>query len=200
MSTDDTFALTHPVVGRDGGDKLDYYPTPTWCTELLFKHGFEISNGHWPTVRSVLDPAAGDGAILDVARKGGFATLGLELDPVRVEAARAKGHQMGTGDALARSWPRADMAVMNPPYLRAESFVRKGLEWRRGMPGYPPLFALLRLSFLEPTQSRRDLLGAHRPNVLILPRRPSFDGIATDNITSAWFCWPGQGRLVWLPP
>lgn len=198
--TPDDFALTHPVVGRDGGDRLDYYPTPRWCTELLFEHAYKVSDGYWPTVRSVLDPAAGDGAILDVARERGFSTYGLELDPVRAEAARARGHQMGQGDALERSWPRADMAVMNPPYTLAEGFVRKALEWRQGLPGYPPVFALLRLSFIEPTQTRRDLLGGHRPDVYVLPRRPAFDGRGTDSITSAWFCWPGRGQLVWLPP
>ena len=92
------------------------------------------------------------------------------------------------------------MAVMNPPYTLAEGFVRKALEWRQGLPGYPPVFALLRLSFIEPTQTRRDLLGGHRPDVYVLPRRPAFDGRGTDSITSAWFCWPGRGQLVWLPP
>jgi hypothetical protein len=86
--SDDTFALTHPVVGRDGGDKLDYYPTPRWCTELLFEHAYKVDD-RWPDARSVLDPAAGDGAILDVARERGFSTYGLELDPVRAEAARS---------------------------------------------------------------------------------------------------------------
>jgi hypothetical protein len=71
--SDDTFALTHPVVGRDGGDKLDYYPTPRWCTELLFEHAYKVDD-RWPDARSVLDPAAGDGAILDVARERGFST------------------------------------------------------------------------------------------------------------------------------
>ena len=59
---------------------------------------------------------------------------------------------------------------------------------------------LLRLSFLEPASGRAVLFEHHRPDVLILPRRPAFDGRGTDNITSAWFVWPGTGRLVWLPP
>lgn len=199
MSAED-FALTHPVVGRDGGDKLDYYPTPRWCTELLFEHAYKVSDGYWPTVRSVLDPAAGDGAILDVARERGFSTYGLELDPVRAEAARARGHQMAQGDALERPWPRVDVVVANPPYSHAEAFVRRALEWRRNTWRWPAIYTLLRLSFLEPTRTRGVLLGAYRPDVLILPRRPSFDGRATDSITSAWFCWPGRGQLVWLPP
>lgn len=194
----DDFTLTSPVpVG--GRESHDHYPTPRFCTEALFDHAYKVSE-RWPDARSVLDPAAGEGAILDVARERGFTTYGLELDSVRAEAARARGHQMGTGDALERSWPRADMVVANPPYSHAEAFVRKALEWRNGVPGWPRLFVLLRLSFLEPTQTRRDLLGAYCPDVLILPRRPAFDGRGTDSITSAWFCWPGRGQLVWLPP
>lgn len=195
----DDFTLTSPVpVG--GRESHDHYPTPRWCTELLFEHAYKVSDGYWPTVRSVLDPAAGEGAILDVARERGFSTYGLELDLVRAEAARARGHQMGTGDALECSWPRVDVVVANPPYTLAEAFVRKALEWRHCRMSECRIYTLLRLSFLEPTSTRRELLGAYCPNVLILPRRPAFDGRGTDSITSAWLCWPGRGQLVWLPP
>lgn len=194
----DDFELTSPVpVG--GRESHDHYPTPRWVTELLFDHAHKVDD-LWPDARSVLDPAAGEGAILDVARERGFTTYGLELDPVRAEVARSRGHQMGQGDALERSWPRVDVVVANPPYTLAEAFVRKALEWRRTMSVRARIFTLLRLSFLEPTQTRRELLSAYAPDVLILPRRPAFDGKGTDNITSAWFVWPGSGRLVWLPP
>jgi hypothetical protein len=109
---------------------------------------------------------------------------------------------MGQGDALDRSWPLTEFVIMNPPYSHAEAFVRKALDVREyELPpfGQGRIFALLRLSFLEPTRTRRDLLVTHNPDVLILPRRPAFDGRGTDSITSAWFCWPGRGRLVWLP-
>jgi hypothetical protein len=145
-------------------------------------------------------PKTPKACILDVARERGFSTYGLELDPVRAEAARARGHQMGQGDALERSWPRVDMVIGNPPYTLAEAFVRKALEWRHCRMNKCRIYTLLRLSFLEPTQTRRELLGAYCPDVLILPRRPAFDGRGTDSITSAWFCWPGRGQLVWLPP
>lgn len=198
MAPIDDFALTSPVpVG--GRESHDHYPTPRFCTEALFKH-VRKADDELTNARTVLDPAAGEGAILDVAREQGFVTLGLELDLTRAEAARARGHQMGQGDALERRWPRADMVVANPPYSHAEAFVRKALAWRLSVPGYPPFFTLLRLSFLEPTQTRRELLTTYRPDVLILPRRPAFDGRGTDSITSAWFCWPGRGQIVWLPP
>lgn len=94
----DEFTLTSPVpVG--GRESHDHFPTPRFCTEALFEHAHEVCE-RWPDARSVLDPAAGEGAILDVARKWGFTTYGLELDPVRAEAARARGHQIATGSAL----------------------------------------------------------------------------------------------------
>lgn len=196
----DDFALTSPVpVG--GRESHDHYPTPRWCTEALFEHASRVLDGRggivWPNARSVLDPAAGEGAILDVARERGFATYGLDLDATRAEIARSRGHQMGQGDALDRSWPRADLVVMNPPYSHAAEFVWKAVDhqWCAGL-----TFALLRLSFLEPASGRRALFERHPPDVMILPRRPVFDGRGTDSTTSAWFCWPGQGRLVWLPP
>lgn len=190
------FSLTFPVpVG--GREDRDHYPTPRWCVHILFDHAYRLRAEDWPNARSVLDPSCGEGVLLDVAKERGFTTYGLELDQVRAEAARERGHRMGTGDALERSWPRADFVLMNPPYSHAEAFVRKALEHQRFASG--PTYALLRLSFLEPTKSRRDLLTAYHPDVLILPRRPVFDGRGTDSITSAWTCWPGKGRIIWLP-
>lgn len=192
MSLDD-FALTSPVpVG--GRESHDHFPTPRSATLAL------ISAGDWASTRSVLDPSCGEGSILDVFREQGFETLGLELDPARAEAARLRGHKTGVGDALERSWPSAKACVMNPPYSHAEAFVQKALDWRRENIGWPPIYALLRLSFLEPTKSRRHMLVGYNPDVLILPRRLSFDGKGHDNITSAWFCWPGNGHHQWLPP
>lgn len=197
----DDFRLTSPTVVTGRSD-LDFFPTPRWCTEALLCH---LQRAHdwwwWNTgVREALDPACGEGAILDVCReRGKLATLGYELDPGRAEAARQRGHQVGVGDALERDWTGASLCVMNPPYLAAEAFVRKALAWRASTQDNPPIFALLRLSWLEPAGTRGELLRAHPPDVLILPRRPAFDGRGTDSITSAWFCWPGTGRLVWLP-
>lgn len=199
MTVDD-FTLTHPVpVG--GRASHDFYPTPRWCTAALIDHWQRDRDDLWwnRAPQSVLDPACGEGAILDLFAARKMETLGLELDPARAEVAHQRGHKTGTGDALARAWPRADCCVMNPPYTLAEAFVRKALEWRNGVPGWPPFFALLRLSFLEPTETRRTLLGAYTPDVWILPRRPAYDGRGTDSVTSAWFRWPGEGRLVWLP-
>lgn len=192
----DTFALTSPVpVG--GRESHDHYPTPRWCVLAL------LTQGGPPPAAGVLDPACGEGAILDVFRERGHNTLGLELDPARAAVAQERGHYVYNNDATLFPWPEhADWLVGNPPYSLALDFAWKAVEWADWAKAPIPrrVALLLRLSFLEPASGRAVLFQHHPPDVLILPRRPSFDGKATDSTTSAWFCWPGTGRLVWLPP
>lgn len=184
------FALRSPVaVG--GRESHDHYPTPAWVTAWLFAHRRP------PQGALILDPSCGEGAILDVAREQGCRTLGYELDEGRAAAARERGHQVETGDALARRWaPEADAIVMNPPYgSEASRFVQHALEWRERWCGH--VFALLYLSFCEPSGERGDLFRRCPPSIYVLPRRPKFDGKGTNSQGSAWFCWPGDGRMRW---
>lgn len=91
-----------------------------------------------------------------------------------------------------------DLVIGNPPYTLATEFAWKAAQWAAEHDTVAAM--LLRLSFLEPASGRAVLFDRNPPDVLILPRRPAFDGRGTDSITSAWFCWPGRGQLVWLPP
>jgi len=189
------FSLTSPVpVG--GRASHDHYPTPRWCTLALLRNW-----GLWyPKEPMVLDPACGEGAILAAVRDEipHVQTRGIELDAGRVEAADAQRLEVVQGDGLEIEWGSPDLVIGNPPYSLATEFAWKAAEWAAEGAGGAAL--LLRLSFLEPASGRAVLFERHRPDVLILPRRPAFDGRGTDSITSAWFCWPGEGRLVWLPP
>jgi hypothetical protein len=191
------FSLTSPVpVG--GRSSHDHYPTPRWCTEALLHRFFP------PRFAAVLDPASGEGEILDVMRErcSTRATLGIELHPGRAAAACERGHLVSVGDGLASSWADADVVVGNPPYSLAEDFAWKAASWAAegGYRGPAIVALLLRLSFLEPAGTRRALFRTHPPDVLILPKRPTFAGKGTDSTTSAWLLWPGEGQLVWLPP
>lgn len=181
-----------PVGGRESHD---HYPTPRWCTEALITAGWRRCP---PGGDVVLDPSCGEGAILDVYRERGARTLGVELDPTRAAEAQKRGHRVDFGNALSLAWPDAYAIVGNPPYTLAAEFARKAAEWTEGGARRHAAL-LLRLSFLEPASGRGDLFRRYPPDVLILPRRPAFDGRGTDSITSAWCCWPGAGRLVWLP-
>jgi len=179
-----------------GRSDADFYPTPRWCTLAL------LTQGAPPPGASIVDPSCGEGAILDVFRERGHNTIGVEIDRERALVAAQRGHYPYNNDALTVPWPEGDWLVGNPPYSLALDFAWKAVEWADWPAAPIPRRAalLLRLSFLEPASGRAVLFERHRPDVLILPRRPAFDGRGTDSITSAWFVWPGEGRLVWLPP
>ncbi len=84
----------------------------------------------------VLDPACGAGALLaaaDALARGVGARLalrGIDVAPLAVQAARARLGLLGAraavrrADALAASWPAADLVLANPPFLRHESLPR----------------------------------------------------------------------------
>lgn len=192
------FSLTFPVpVG--GREDRDHYPTPRWCTLALLRYW---ARWVWaPREPMVLDPACGEGAILEAVRSEipEASTRGVELDTGRAEAACARRLEVVQGDGLEIEWGSPDLVIGNPPYSLATEFAWKTAEWASEEPRRAGAL-LLRLSFLEPASGRAVLFERYRPDVLILPRRPAFDGRGTDSITSAWFCWPGEGRLVWLPP
>ncbi len=72
----------------------------------------------------VLDPACGDGRFLRAARLaieslgGRCETVGVDLDPAAVEAARRHADAAHVGDALGRDWATDgyDLVVGNPPF------------------------------------------------------------------------------------
>lgn len=165
----------------------DFYETPAWASRALLPH--------LPACSRVLDPCVGKGAIL-AAFGWPPRAWGIEIQP-ELAAVAAASCPVVTRDALAPDpWlldpieGHAQLVVMNPPYLLADAFVRRALaEVSKG----GTVAALLRLGFLE-GQARAALHREHPADVLVLPRRPSFDGKGTDASAYAWFVWgPGRG-------
>lgn len=157
------------------GDEADFYPTPAWATHAILR---ALSHRAWPMYR-VLDPCAGDGAMLRAARdmwSGSeipAVTFGLELHEERAELARSRGLAIQTRDALApEPWPAFDLALMNPPFKLAEAFVRRAIMERGFSPGKRAA-ALLRLAFLESAE-RVALHRAHPADVYVFANRPQF--------------------------
>lgn len=166
----------------------DFYPTPTAAVEAIYPY-VKVGSG------GVFDPAAGDGAILDVWRTRGVRTAGLDIQPQLF----SESMNIRTQDALGidpwGTWGRAEtVVVMNPPYKHAREFVARALA------ECDTVFALLRLGFLG-SRGRRDFHVRQRPDVFVLSWRPSFTGNGKVDMTDyAWFHWhlKSSGRLEWL--
>lgn len=204
------------TVERDERDPQDRYYTPRWCVDLVLGHddpriSIAIATG---ASQGVLEPSAGGGALLrGLARH--FATKRWRPPPrvvaVDLDPDPRPGVELGFADVTWRQGDFLDahatplgprefgLALLNPPFSRAEEFVRRCREVSRWT------LALLRLTFLE-SQARAAWLERDPPDVFVLSRRPLFDGSGhTDQVTSAWMLWgPGRpgcgvGRLKVLP-
>ena len=159
----------------------DFYATPPWCTRAILRELRSVS------LSTVLDPCAGDGAILRVVREFNplGLCLGLEIHSVRAQLAGMSGAEVEIRDSLtAKAWPASSAIVTNPPYSLASEFVVRALREREGS----PVIMLLRLSWLE-GQERAPFHRANPSDVYVLPRRPSFTGNGTDSSAYAWFVW-----------
>lgn len=161
----------------------DHYPTPEWCTRIVINRIPEYD---------ILDPCAGDGAILRVAKSMNRRPWAKELRPECMDAlSDVCGPRVRIGDAIADAWPESfapNMAVVtNPPFSLAREFVDT-YTTRVAASAF-----LLRLNFLG-SMSRATWWAANPPaQVLVLSRRPSFtDDGKTDATEYAWFIWRGR--------
>lgn len=160
----------------------DFYETPAWAVDVLLPFVPDL----WRA--PVLDPCAGRGAILDALEAQGFAGCGIEIDESRAALA-GETRPVRCADALALalgSW-RASSVVMNPPFARAEEFVRRSLVEVGG----GTVAALLRLAFLE-GKARASFHRAFPSDVIVLSKRPSF--------VASVVCAAKCGWSVQLPP
>lgn len=158
----------------------DFYRTPTWAIERI------LQRLRLEPLR-ILEPAAGDGALLEPLRKRWpDATVdAFDINP-RHPAVQPRAFWFDDTPQ------RYDLVITNPPYSAAEEFVWYGLS-RLAVDGR--LVLLLRLAFLE-SQERRALFRRHEPDVYVLSERPSFRHGTTDPKTAyGWFVWrPGLRR------
>lgn len=139
----------------------DWYVEPGWASELLLRaHAPDDGQPIW-------DPAAGQGTIVDSARKLGLtAAYGTDLEPQRNDIDRF--------DFLAGfSNPPASMRihhyiVSNPPFKYSEAFIRQAIKI-----GAPRHAWFLRHEFPY-SQRRHSLFAEHPPaRLLFLSTRPS---------------------------
>ena len=148
--------------------EADFYPTPAWATRALFSR-LALAPGS-----PILDPCAGDGAILEVAKERGHVVCANELrKECLAPLTEICGSHVEFGDALGSPrylWPPNAAVITNPPFSLFEAFIDAYVIDRQ-----PPVAAmLLRLNCLG-GQERAAWWHGHEPTaILVLPRRPAF--------------------------
>jgi hypothetical protein len=178
---------------------LDFYCTPPGVTRAILS-ALRLVN---MTGLRVVDPSAGDGAILDVCLERGATTLGIELDADRAALCNEKGHKVHVGDALSRDYPAdVDLIIQNCPFNQALEHVQKAAVWadkhqRRAI-------SLVRSGFLS-SKARAPFHKAYPGDAYFLAGRPSFTGDGKTDASDYVILVHGKGHtgrwqvLDWAP-
>jgi hypothetical protein len=154
--------------------KHDFYPTPEWAGDHVFGM-LQLEHFGWTWA----EPCVGTGRLVRSSRPAPAWTNDIDRT-------RPATHHLDAADSMAwTSFDLVDWIVTNPPFSDAAAILYNALEHAR-----VGVALLLRLSFLEPVEGRRELLENHPPtHVSVLPRI-SFDGSGkTDSVTCAWMIW-----------
>ena len=173
----------------------DAYYTPAWATHAILRRLDLPLRGVW------VDPCAGSGAIIRAARERSPHNTLVDWHVAELrEECRADLEALDLeptiGDALdpdhvVNPWTGGYgspvVCLTNPPYKFALEFVKRSLiECEHTV-------MLLRLAFLE-SQKRATWLRSNKPDVYVLPKRPSFVHGRTDSAAYAWMHWRRSAR------
>ena len=179
--------ITDPaMVGRPKFERVanDAYFTPAWCTEALLSR--------WMPVGTVWEPAAGNGAMVDVLNKAGFDVIASDINEyidLRSDLVIVR------KDFLTVTPPSGLFSIItNPPYDRAEEFIRRALELTK--PHRGSVAMLLRHEF-DCAKTRRDLFESDNfARKITLTRRPRWFAETTTSPRHnfSWFVWDGMHR------
>jgi hypothetical protein len=165
----------------------DAYFTPTSAVHALMER-IDLRD------RSVLEPCAGDGAVVRPISEVCGLVRTNDLNP----SMKADTCADATDPAWWRNQPPVDWVISNPPFSVAADIVP--LAHQKAVCG---VAMLLRLSYLEPCENRAAWLAKHPPTGLIVLPRISFTGDGkTDNVTCAWMVWmyPTFNKFISIVP
>ncbi len=192
-------ALFGPVVKNS-----DVYYTPTETVEALL-----LADGP-PPHSSVLDPAAGNGAILRVCREHGFSVEAVEIREKERGALLAVCNDPAA--VVIDNWlnlaityePISDAIITNPPFSIGPAFAVACLKT-----GCPYVALLLRCNVIG-SNSWRPIWNWSPPNRIRPVKRPSFDAPMkkdrsagdgrVDAAEYAWFIWDAYEEPINLKP
>ena len=184
---------------------LDYYPTPQWATRALVEWIEQFVGKDaktWLKTRSVWEPAAGAGHMIDVLSDSFGLTRATDIEDY--------GRRFELRDFIAgdgKDFGKADFVITNPPFSLAQDFILRGMQVSDFM-----VCMLARLSLLETHRRYNSIFKKYPPaSVLVFSDRLGFvkgkvaKG-APGSTAFAWFVWirpfetPYPTRLEWIPP
>lgn len=176
-------------------EAFDFYPTEPWVTRALCQ---AVRFGAGPGVGRtwILEPACGDGRMVDELRYAGY----------WVDASDLADHGVGkTGVDFLTAKPEQEYAaiVTNPPFgSLARRFIVCALELMRPQRG---MVAMLQRHDFDAPKTNWPLFKPPYAMKLILPRRPrwSDEDKASPRFPYAWYIWDwnwaGEPVTRWLP-
>jgi hypothetical protein len=148
-------------------DPDDFYVTPAWTTRSILRAIAPRLSPEW--CAPILEPSAGNGAIVDELRAFGFPSEcveAIEIDPKRADASGAKCADFLTVEPD----PRFELVITNPPFSLALQFAKHAIQFLR--PG-GTLALLTRINWLA-SEERSEWMRDNTPSVYVLPKRPPF--------------------------
>lgn len=143
---------------------------------------------------TILEPCAGNGAILEVLRDrlphARIITNDPNPDVSIIPDFRLDMTDPESWETIRRETEPVDWVITNVPFSEAESLLP--LARKHVLRG---VATILPLNYLEPTGGRGDWLDHNRPDFLYSfgQPRPSYTGEGTHFITTAWYGWHRSG-------
>jgi hypothetical protein len=155
----------------------DYYETPLWMTASL------LQNQPIRQDALILEPCAGDGAIVRALRASGYrfvVTNDIDTRHATDLHGDATGLDLWEHSALAA----VDWVITNPPFSIAFPILEQAQ-----LLANVGVAMLLRKTFVEPTAQRGPWFARHPPTRVIGEPRHTFRGKGSDSCASDWFIW-----------
>lgn len=180
-------ALAYIGHNKDGDrEKNDFYPTPSFATELLLKNQ-KFEGNIW-------EPACGDGAMSTIMEEHGYTVFSSDLID------RGYGQ---VGIDFLMEMQKVDNIVTNPPFSLAMQFTLKALELATSK-----VVMLSKISYLEGLERREKLFNQKKlEKVLVFSRRIPFKkanapGKANGLMAFGWFIYDvdydGFPTIEWI--
>lgn len=136
---------------------------------------------------TVLEPASGDNAIVDVLRdEFGCSVLTNDLDPSQPSRFHLDATQEPIwAESLAYDGGHGvQWIIANPPFKSAFPMLKLAVQYARVGVAF-----LLRKTFLEPTEERGEWLHTFPPSRIICQPRYSFRGDGNDSVSCDWLIY-----------